>query len=112
MKYGGPAPPCSGRGLETTEIPDERHAAVGNTIEITLPCFGDGDTAAQDAVVSFWPVNIGDEVREGDDLLEIVTDKASFIVPSPCTGRLLEQRVREDDRIRPGDVIAVLETDA
>ena len=82
---------------------------MGNLLEVTLPDFGDGESADLEAVVSFWPVAEGARVAAGDDLLEIVTDKASFIVPSPATGVLRERRVREEDRVRVGDIIAVME---
>lgn len=85
---------------------------MGKTIEVVLPDFGDGESAELEAVVSFWPVKPGDRVLAGDDLLEIVTDKATFIVPCPCTGILRERRVSEEDRVRVGDIIAVMETEA
>lgn len=82
---------------------------MGMMIEVPLPDFGDGDVADLEAVVSCWPVTVGTTLQAGDDLLEIVTDKASFVVPCPCTGILREQRVFEEDRVRTGDIIAVLE---
>ena len=81
-------------------------------LEVRLPDFNDGEAGDMDAVVSFWAVEVGASLQEGDDLLEIVTDKASFVVPCPRAGVLLEKRAREDDRIRVNDVIAVLEVSA
>jgi len=51
----------------------------------------------------------GDALSEGDDLLEITTDKAAFCVPVPQNGRLVETRVAEDDVVHVGDVICILE---
>jgi pyruvate/2-oxoglutarate dehydrogenase complex dihydrolipoamide acyltransferase (E2) component len=82
---------------------------MGEMTEISLPDFGDGESDKFEAIVSFWPVSVGAEVHAGDDLIEIVTDKASFIVPCPITGILREKRVREEDRVHVGDIIAVLE---
>ncbi|HDP34811.1 MAG TPA: hypothetical protein ENN29_06845 [Candidatus Hydrogenedentes bacterium] len=79
-------------------------------VEVLLPDVGGGDKADA-AVVSFWPVAVGATLRAGDDLLEIVTDKASFVVPCPQAGVLREKRVEEDDRVRAGDVIAVIEVE-
>lgn len=84
---------------------------MGKMIEVLLPDFGDGEAAAPEAVVSCWPVAVGASLRAGDDLLEIVTDKASFVVPCPRSGILREQRVVEEDRVRTGDVIAIMETE-
>ncbi len=52
---------------------------------IILPQLGDGITKA---VVACWHVNPGQEVNAGDELLEVVTDKASFCVESPVKGKI------------------------
>ena len=75
--------------------------------EVTLPPLG--EDAGDEATVSYWLVNEGDEVSEGDDLVEMVTDKAIFKVPSPLTGRLLERKVRDNDVVLVGQVLAVME---
>jgi len=79
-------------------------------IEVLLPDVGGGDKP-REATASFWPVEVGAFLKEGDDLLEIVTDKASFVVPCPETGVLHEKRVQEDDHVNAGDVIAVIEVE-
>ena len=80
-------------------------------IEVLLPDVSGGDTPAE-VVVSLWSAEVGATLKEGDDLLEIVTDKASFVVPCPQAGVLREKRVQEDDRISTGDVIAVIEVES
>jgi len=80
-------------------------------IEVLLPDVSGGDKPAE-ATVSFWPVEVGAFLKEGDDLLEIVTDKASFVVPCPQDGVLHEKRVQEDDRVNAGDIIAVIEVES
>jgi pyruvate/2-oxoglutarate dehydrogenase complex dihydrolipoamide acyltransferase (E2) component len=73
------------------------------TTEIILPDLGDD---AEDTVtVSGWLAKIGDQLTEGDDLLEITTDKAAFCVPAPIDGKLQKTLVNEDDVIHVGDVI-------
>lgn len=79
--------------------------------EIILPDLGEGMDGLVEATVSCWSVEIGTLLKEGDDLLEIVTDKASFVVPSPVQGVLLKKCVEEDDPVRVGDVIAVVTTE-
>ncbi len=79
-------------------------------VEVPLPDMGNDDKDIE-AVVSFWPVAVGQSLQAGDDLLEVATDKANFVVPCPYTGRLHAQRVREDDRVRIGDVVAVIEVE-
>ena len=53
---------------------------------------------------------MGQKVKEGEDFVEMVTDKATFNVPSPATGVVKELKFDEDDVVRVGDVIAILET--
>jgi len=74
--------------------------------EVTLPSMGDD---AETAIVSFWLADEGDIVNENDDLVEMTTDKASFTVPSPKTGTLFEKVVEEDDEVRVGDVLCILD---
>lgn len=82
---------------------------MGKVIEVRLPDLGDGESQSFEAVVSHWPVRVGTLLHEGDDLLEIVTDKASFVVPSPVSGVLVEQCVQEEDCIRSNDLIAKID---
>jgi len=49
-------------------------------------------------------------VKEGDDLVEVVTDKADFRIPAPASGKLAKRNAKEDDVVKIGDVIAVIET--
>lgn len=81
-------------------------------IEVFLPDLGDEDDAVQGGVVAFWPVQPGAMLEAGDDLLELTTDKAAFVVPSPARGRLIEQCVREGELVLVGDLLCVLETAA
>ena len=74
--------------------------------EVTLPSMGDD---AETAIVSLWLADEGDIVNENDDLVEMTTDKASFTVPSPKTGTLLEKAVEEDDEVHVGDVLCILD---
>jgi pyruvate dehydrogenase E2 component (dihydrolipoamide acetyltransferase) len=61
--------------------------------------------------VSFWFAEEGEEVLEGDRLVEILAGSVTFDVPAPLSGRLVEVRVAEEDAVRCGDVLALLETE-
>ncbi|HEO69828.1 MAG TPA: hypothetical protein ENN80_01095 [Candidatus Hydrogenedentes bacterium] len=76
--------------------------------DIKLPSLG--EETEDSAVVTFWLVKLDDEVRKGDDLVELSTDKAAFTLPSPRRGRLVETLVEEGDEVRVGDVLCVLES--
>ncbi len=76
-------------------------------VEITLPDLG--EDANDEAQVSQWFVEVGATVNEGDDLIEMTTDKAAFNVPSPQSGALVEKKVESGDDVNVGDVIAIFE---
>jgi pyruvate/2-oxoglutarate dehydrogenase complex dihydrolipoamide acyltransferase (E2) component len=61
-------------------------------------------------VVSHWFAARGDEVWEGDRLVEVLVGPATFDVPAPATGRLAEIRGEEDDQVRPGAVLGLVAT--
>lgn len=73
----------------------------------TLPSLG--DDAGDEAKVSFTYVDEGDDVAEGDDLIEMVTDKATFNVPSPKSGKIVKMLVSEDDTVKVGEPICVMD---
>ncbi len=77
---------------------------------VILPELGTGPDVP--IVVSHWFAERGDEVWEGDRLVEVLVGPATFDVPAPTTGRLAVIHGREDDRVTPGTVlglVAVLE---
>ncbi|MFP4057080.1 MAG: biotin/lipoyl-containing protein [Candidatus Brocadiia bacterium] len=76
-------------------------------IEFRLPELG--DEAGDEATVSFWYYEEGERVAEGEDLVEMVTDKATFNVPSPVKGKMLEIVVGDGEKAKVGDLLAVLE---
>ena len=76
------------------------------SIEITMPRVA--ETVDSVYLVS-WLKAVGDMVNEGEDLLEVETDKAQLTVPSPASGKITELRFAIYAEINTGDVIAVLE---
>ncbi len=76
-------------------------------MEVKLPDLG--DDAGDSAKVTFWYFKEGDAVKEGEDLVEMMTDKATFNVPSPASGTLKDIRTPESEDVNVGDVIAVIE---
>jgi len=77
--------------------------------EVALPNLG--KDAPDKAKISFWYCDIGETVTKGQDLVEMVTDKATFNVPSPAAGKLIEIRAKQEDTVKVGQVMAVLETE-
>ncbi len=75
-------------------------------VEIVLPEIG-----ADPVVLSLWFVDPGDVVYEGDRVVEILSNGATFDVPAPATGRFIEKRALPDDPLVPGQVLGVVETE-
>lgn len=80
--------------------------------EVTLPSLGDEDDTVTVAKASQWLAQKGDALKAGDDLLEIVTDKAAFVVPAPKEGTLIDFCLAEGDAVSVGDILCVLELSA
>ena len=74
--------------------------------EVKLPELASGVTTA---TISFWHYSEGDTVKKDDDLVELVTDKATFNLPAPVSGRLKQITMREGDTVSVGETIAVIE---
>jgi pyruvate/2-oxoglutarate dehydrogenase complex dihydrolipoamide acyltransferase (E2) component len=69
----------------------------------------DVDDDNPEVFVSAWLKNQGEEVAKGEPLVEVLTDKASYEIESPVSGTVAEMRVAEEERVQPGQVIAVIE---
>ncbi len=76
--------------------------------EVKLPSLGDG--APDAANLSFFFVREGDVVKEGQDFCEMFTDKATFTVPCPINGRVKRILVQENQSVKVGQPLAVVET--
>lgn len=76
-------------------------------VEVKLPSLGDEGIEA--VTVSQWLVERGAHVNEGDDLIEITTDKAAFTLPAPTTGTIVETTVDEGEDVAVGDVLCIVE---
>lgn len=71
--------------------------------DVILPPLAEG---VMKAGVSYWHRKIGDSVREGEDLVELITDKATFNLPAPVSGTLKEILVSEGDEVKVGQILA------
>jgi len=76
------------------------------TVSINLPFLGEG---IKQAKIVGWNYKPGDQVQLDDDVAEVVTDKATFHIPSPCQGMLKEICVPEGQDAQIGQVLALLD---
>jgi pyruvate dehydrogenase E2 component (dihydrolipoamide acetyltransferase) len=75
--------------------------------EFRLPELGEN---VEGGDVSKVMVQTGDNVKEGQSLLELETDKAAIEVPSPTAGIVQEVRVRAGAKAKVGEVIFIIES--
>ena len=74
--------------------------------KVTLPELAEG---VGEATVSYWHFKEGERVEEGQDLVELSTDKATFNLPAPCSGTLIEILSQEGETIKVGEALANIE---
>ena len=74
------------------------------TLDIQVPDIGD----FKDVAVIELLVKVGDTIAREQSLFTVESDKASMEIPSSHAGVLQELRIGLGDRVRMGDVVAVL----
>ena len=70
---------------------------------VILPPLAEGIDKAH---VTYWHHRMGDKIKEGEDLVELVTDKATFNLPAPASGVLKEVLLNEGDEVKVGQILA------
>lgn len=78
------------------------------TTSFRLPDLGEG---VHEAEILAIPATPGQDVKEGDIILEIETDKAAVEIPSPVTGRVAEILVKVGERVVVGSVLMTFRTE-
>lgn len=77
--------------------------------EIKIPQISED---ADEATVAKVYVSEGDEIKKGDDLIAVESDKASVDIPNEeADGTVKEVKVSEGDTVKVGDVIIILEVE-
>lgn len=76
--------------------------------EFKFPDIGEG---LDEGVIMKWMVKEGDEIKEGDSVVEVETDKVTAEIPSPKTGKVLELKAEKGDTIHVGNVFIVIEVE-
>lgn len=77
--------------------------------EFKLPDIGEG--IAEGEIVS-WKVKAGQAVKEEDEFVEVMTDKATVTITVPFTGVIESLKCKEGDVVPVGSVIAVIDAGA
>ncbi len=73
--------------------------------EFRLPDIGEGMVEGE---IVKWYVKEGDFIKEDEPMVEIMTDKANVVIPSPVTGKVLKCYGDEGDIVKVGSVLIVI----
>ena len=74
--------------------------------EFKLPDIGEGVTEGE---IVNWLVAVGDGVKEDQDMVEVMTDKATVTIGAPKAGKVAELKGDVGDVIPVGQVLVVLD---
>jgi pyruvate dehydrogenase E2 component (dihydrolipoamide acetyltransferase) len=74
-------------------------------VQVFVPDIGD----FKDVTVIELMVKVGDTIKADQSLITVESDKASMEIPSSAAGVLKELKVKMDDKVNIGDLLAVLE---
>ncbi len=80
---------------------------MANSVQVTLPEIGDGIESGD--ILDIF-VSVGDVIEEGQDVVEIETDKATVPVPSTAAGKVVKILVSTGDSVPIGGPLVELET--
>ena len=75
---------------------------------IILPAMADQMTEAE---LLTWKVNVGDEVKKGDVIAEIATDKVDMDLDSPFDGKIVKLVAEEGSMLNVGETLAEIEVE-
>ncbi len=76
-------------------------------MDVRLPKLGEGADAG--TVVNLF-VKEGDELKQGQTILELENEKAVAPIPSPADGKIVKIRVKEGDKISVGQLILTVDS--
>ncbi|HEX2129366.1 MAG TPA: multifunctional oxoglutarate decarboxylase/oxoglutarate dehydrogenase thiamine pyrophosphate-binding subunit/dihydrolipoyllysine-residue succinyltransferase subunit [Solirubrobacterales bacterium] len=97
----GPAADPAAPGREAEE--------AGGTLVVQMPEMGESVT---EGTVLEWHVAEGDEVSEGDTVVEVSTDMVDAEVPAPASGTITKLLAQVDDTVQVGQTLAEMTSGA
>ncbi len=98
----------NGAGESATATTDDSSVSAGKELEgggleIVMPEMGESVT---EGTVLEWHVSEGDQIAEGDTVVEVSTDKVDAEVPAPASGTITKILVGPDETIDVGKPLA------
>jgi 2-oxoisovalerate dehydrogenase E2 component (dihydrolipoyl transacylase) len=77
------------------------------TYEFRLPDLAEGTTEGE---IAAWRVTLGQQVREDEPLVDVMTDKAVVEIPSPVTGTIASLQAAVGEKVAVGAILVVFHT--
>jgi 2-oxoglutarate dehydrogenase E2 component (dihydrolipoamide succinyltransferase) len=77
-------------------------------IELIMPKMGE---SVAEATITRWLKSEGDTIEAEEPVLEIATDKVDSEIPAPQEGVIKKILFQEDEVVKVGDAIAIIETE-
>ena len=93
----------SAQGADDDPSASPAEAPAGETVVVAMPEMGESVT---EGTVLEWRVAEGDQVNEGDTVIEVSTDKIDAEVPAPSAGTITKLLVQPDDVVKVGQPLA------
>lgn len=70
-----------------------------------------GPEVSTEIRVCLWLCGLGQYVREGQRMIELIIGPMTYVVHAPCDGRLTRRSVAEGALVRPGAILGAIESD-
>jgi multifunctional 2-oxoglutarate metabolism enzyme len=93
---------AAGGTTEAENLAASEQADGAQTVDIVTPTGGESVT---EGTILEWAVKVGDQVSDGDTVVEISTDKVDMELPAPTSGTLTEILAEEGETVTVGQVI-------
>ena len=77
-------------------------------MEVKLPELGEG---IEKATIACYHFSVGDQVEVDDDVVEVVTDKATFNVPTHTTGTIKNICYKQGDEVPVGAALFTVDSE-
>lgn len=102
--------PIAKQQAAPTTVKEEKSATAKLDISridevVLMPRLSDTMT---EGVIAGWGKNVGDDIKKGDLLAEIETDKATMELESYKNGKLLYQGAKKGEKIKVNDLLCII----
>ena len=75
-------------------------------MDIIMPAIGE---TVNEGKLAKWFKNVEDQIKEGDILCEVESDKTTMEIPSTINGILKEIIVQENETVAVGTILGIME---